>query len=125
MEYTLQHHGIKGMKWGVRRYQNKNGGLTAAGKKRYNRKDNWSEDARTASDIKKKKVNQMSNADLKKINERTRLEQEYSRLNPKGVKKGWKYVVATAGVMGTIVGLKNNAPQVISLGKTVVDKLVK
>lgn len=31
----LQHHGILGMKWGVRRYQNKDGSLTAAGKKRY------------------------------------------------------------------------------------------
>lgn len=31
----LQHHGILGMKWGVRRYQNKDGTLTSAGKKRY------------------------------------------------------------------------------------------
>lgn len=31
----LQHWGVKGMKWGVRRYQNKDGTLTAAGKKRY------------------------------------------------------------------------------------------
>lgn len=31
----LQHHGIKGQKWGVRRYQNEDGSLTAAGKKRY------------------------------------------------------------------------------------------
>lgn len=31
----LAHHGIKGQKWGVRRFQNKNGTLTAAGKKRY------------------------------------------------------------------------------------------
>ena len=30
----LYHHGIKGMKWGVRRYQNKDGSLTLAGKKR-------------------------------------------------------------------------------------------
>lgn len=30
----LQHHGILGMKWGIRRYQNKDGSLTAAGKKR-------------------------------------------------------------------------------------------
>jgi hypothetical protein len=30
----LQHWGIKGMKWGVRRYQNKDGTLTAAGKRR-------------------------------------------------------------------------------------------
>ena len=32
---VLQHWGIKGQKWGVRRYQNKDGTLTAAGKKRY------------------------------------------------------------------------------------------
>lgn len=31
----LYHHGVKGMKWGVRRYQNKDGSLTNAGKKRY------------------------------------------------------------------------------------------
>lgn len=31
----LQHHGTKGMKWGVRRYQNKDGSLTAAGRVRY------------------------------------------------------------------------------------------
>lgn len=31
----LQHYGTRGMKWGVRRYQNKDGSLTAAGKKRY------------------------------------------------------------------------------------------
>ena len=31
----LYHWGITGMKWGVRRYQNKDGSLTVAGKKRY------------------------------------------------------------------------------------------
>ena len=36
-ESSLQHWGIKGMKWGVRRYQNKDGTLTDAGKKRYSR----------------------------------------------------------------------------------------
>ena len=32
---SLMHHGIKGMHWGIRRYQNKDGSLTPEGKKRY------------------------------------------------------------------------------------------
>lgn len=31
----LAHHGILGQKWGIRRFQNKDGSLTSAGKKRY------------------------------------------------------------------------------------------
>ena len=37
MENELMHWGIKGMKWGVRRYQNKDGSLTPAGKRRYDK----------------------------------------------------------------------------------------
>lgn len=33
--YELYHHGIKGQKWGIRRFQKKDGSLTLAGKKRY------------------------------------------------------------------------------------------
>ena len=33
--YELYHHGVKGQRWGVRRYQHKDGSLTPAGKKRY------------------------------------------------------------------------------------------
>ncbi len=39
LDNELQHFGIKGMKWGVRRYQNKDGSLTPAGKKRYDESD--------------------------------------------------------------------------------------
>ena len=37
MENELMHWGIKGMKWGVRRYQNRDGSLTPAGRKRYDK----------------------------------------------------------------------------------------
>jgi len=39
----LKHHGVLGMHWGVRRYQNKDGSLTPAGKKRYGSDGNRTE----------------------------------------------------------------------------------
>lgn len=44
----LYHHGIKGMKWGFRRFQNENGSLTTAGKKRY-RDEPTGSDKKTSS----------------------------------------------------------------------------
>ena len=38
-ESELYHYGIKGQKWGVRRYQNKDGSLTKAGQRRYDRQE--------------------------------------------------------------------------------------
>lgn len=119
----LYHHGIIGMKWGVRRYQNKDGSLTAAGKKRYNQ-DSWSEDAKTASQLKKKSVNQMSNAELRKLTERQQLERNYSNLNPSLVKKGVVAAAAVAGALGTIVSIKNNGATVIGMGKKVGQKVI-
>ena len=43
-EEELQHHGILGMKWGIRRYQNKDGSYTKEGKERYGSKDNADDD---------------------------------------------------------------------------------
>ena len=40
-ELELYHSGIKGMKWGIRRYQNPDGSLTPAGRKRYMKNPKW------------------------------------------------------------------------------------
>ena len=51
---SLSHHGIKGMKWGVRRYQNKDGSLTLAGKIRAKRLQNAIDaNDRDVADLKK------------------------------------------------------------------------
>ncbi len=49
----LYHHGIKGQKWGVRRYQNADGSYTASGRKRYGIS---SEKYKSLSKAEKKKV---------------------------------------------------------------------
>lgn len=35
LDDVLEHHGVKGMKWGIRRYQNEDGTYTSAGRRRY------------------------------------------------------------------------------------------
>lgn len=48
MENELEHAGVKGMKWGVRRYQNSDGSLTEEGKKRYSKKTSGDENEPTS-----------------------------------------------------------------------------
>ena len=58
----LQHYGVLGMKWGVRRYQNKDGTLTPSGKKRYEAKDT---DSSVTKKV-KKDLSQMTSQQFRK-----------------------------------------------------------
>lgn len=63
----LMHWGVLGMKWGVRRYQNADGTLTAAGKKRYGTKSNFekvqrAKKAASPDKLKKQKAREKANA---------------------------------------------------------------
>ena len=113
----LYHYGILGMKWGVRRAQKKLNRID-----RKSKKENWSSDATEAAKIKTKKVNQMSNAELNKLNNRKNLERNYSQLNPGVIKKGLIAPGAVAGALGTIAAIHSNGSKVISIGKDHVGK---
>lgn len=113
----LYHYGVLGMRWGVRRQQNK---LNRISKK--SKKNNWSDDATEVAKIKTKKVSQMSNAELNKVNNRKNLERNYSQLNPGAVRKGLLAAATVAGALGTIATLHEKGGRVISIGKEVAGK---
>ena len=90
----LYHHGIIGMKWGKRRYQNEDGTRTSAGKKRdrMNGRDDRAEEYEKTRVAKKKGIDRFSNEDLRKINERLQLEDTYKRLSAAQMKKSESWV---------------------------------
>ena len=101
MNNELYHWGIKGMKWGVRRYQNKDGSLTPAGKKRYSQNDSPSEDYVRAHI--KKPISQMSDQELRTVNNRLQMENQYRQLttSPSKMQKAMKKVAAVTAALGT------------------------
>ena len=83
MDNHLEHHGIIGMKWGVRRYQNKDGTLTNAGKTRYSTDGDAGSTAPKASTGKKtdtssKSVSEMSDEELRARLNRINMEDQYN-----------------------------------------------
>lgn len=115
----LMHHGIHGMRWGVRRYQNKDGSLTAAGRKRVDKLDSEYQiltgmklnKKKTSADVKKtepkpkpksksKSISEMTNEEIQEKINRITLEQNLKSLTPKKISAGKRF---TETVMNDVI----------------------
>lgn len=138
-ENELYHHGILGMKWGVRRYQNSDGSLTSVGKKRYGTKENFEmiqqakANVRTQKELDRinrktdrtksnaKSVKNMSNEEIQDAIYRLKLERELSSLRPKDISAGKKLIENVEDV--AVPAIKTAARN--QLGKLLDRKLEK
>lgn len=127
-EEMLEHHGIKGQKWGVRRYQNKDGTRTAAGKKReQSRSDESAHDDYNKAHS-GKSVKDMSDAELRNRLNRLQMEKQYSQLTNSDTNKGKKFVSDTMKVATTVATVSTTALTIYNnYGKIkkIVDEMIK
>ena len=127
----LYHHGIKGQKWGIRRYQNPDGTLTALGRKRQSDYEKAKEEARSkllrssdASEIYEYK-DLLTTAE---INERIdRINREAALASLIGPKKNsamdrLNNVVKWGNKINEITNMVNSSPIFKSLAKKFADK---
>ena len=125
----LYNHGVLGMRWGVRKVRSS----SSSNKKRKHRMSNRaykkyrssSRDSKIAQNIKRKKLYQMSNEDLKTVNYRQQLEYQYKQNNPNTSKKILLGIGATAGAIGAINTLYKNSDTLIKTGKKLFTKILK
>ena len=94
MENELAHWGIKGMRWGVRRYQNKDGSLTPKGKERYDESSEEYE-ARKQKAIKSGSATEvlkfkgdLTSEEMRSISERLKFEQDVKSISDKEIASG-------------------------------------
>lgn len=118
----LLHWGIKGMKWGVRRYQNKDGTLTPAGKKRYDN-DPSNDDEQYAEEAKKRAMNSgdvrkvaayrhtMSNEELRRALDRVDLEKRMNQLDAEMYKSGFD---KTMSVLDRVDKVRGGAEKLVN-----------
>lgn len=98
---SLSHAGVKGMKWGVR----KSDSSSSSGSS--NKRKGGSPQAEQAKRIAKKKPSQMTNREIKKLNERKRLETEYKKNNPNLATKGKAQVASLIALGGMGISIYN------------------
>lgn len=114
----LAHYGVLGMKWGVRKKQVSTGSKTS---RRQKRRATYSKDYLESEPLRKKNYKQLSNAELNKLNKRMNLEQNYKRLNPKGIDKGIsvsKKIIAVGATAAGLYALSKNPW--VSVGKNIL-----
>ena len=105
----LYHFGIKGMQWGIHKDRKRS--------VRTKRSKTDSSDYHESRDLLAKSPNQLSNAQLRKLNERLNLEQQYSNLTTTQKQNGQSF-------MGRVQGqLKNTAANEVSKGLVDLGKM--